>query len=182
MESLRLGSSGPLVEFLQSSLREIGFYSDPTDGNFGISTQIAVRNFQRNFGLISDGVVGATTWNALYPYINGQTNYTIRSGDTLFSLANRFGTTVSRILFANPAVSSKNLSVGQRLLIPFGRIVPTNISYTSTILNLNINALTNIYPFLVSRKYWSKCFRKKYSYYKNWKWSKRSFLFCSNSC
>lgn len=148
METLQLGYSGPLVELLQSTLMKIGFYSNPIDGNFGIQTQNAVRKFQRNFGLPTDGIVGTTTWNALSPYINGQTYYTIQSGDNLFSLATRFDTSISRILFANPNISTDNLTVGQQILIPLSRIVPTNISYTSTILDLNINALTNIYPFL----------------------------------
>ena len=34
------------------------------------------------------------------------------------------------------------------ILIPFGFIIPTNISYSFEILNLNINALKNVYPFL----------------------------------
>jgi len=118
-----------------------------------LETQLgnALKSFQREFGLNPDGVVGATTWNALYPYINGQSIYTIRVGDTLSSLANRFNTTVNRISFANPNININNLQIGQRILIPFSSIVPTNVSYTSTILNLNITALKNIYPFLELR-------------------------------
>jgi len=44
--------------------------------------------------------------------------YTIRAGDTLFALAQRFGTTVNAILAANPGLDPNNLQVGRRICIP----------------------------------------------------------------
>ncbi len=44
--------------------------------------------------------------------------YTIRSGDTLFALANRFNTTVEAIVDANPGIDPNNLQIGQVICIP----------------------------------------------------------------
>lgn len=48
----------------------------------------------------------------------GGTLYTIRAGDTLFALAQRFGTTVAAILAANPGLDPNNLQVGRMICIP----------------------------------------------------------------
>ena len=47
MEILRRGSTGPLVELLQSTLNRLGFNAGPVDGEFGERTVEAVRAFQR---------------------------------------------------------------------------------------------------------------------------------------
>ncbi|SMB98153.1 spore coat assembly protein SafA [Thermanaeromonas toyohensis ToBE] len=48
--------------------------------------------------------------------------YVVRRGDTLFEIARRFGTTVERIVEANPQITDPNLIYpGQRLCIPVFR-------------------------------------------------------------
>jgi lysozyme family protein len=59
------GSSGPLVESLQKSLVEHGYYLGDVDGNFGHLTTAAVLAFQADNGLPATGVADAATWAAL---------------------------------------------------------------------------------------------------------------------
>lgn len=102
MKNLKIGYTGPMVEFLQNILSKLGFYNGKIDGIFGKNTYNAVLYFQRNFGLTADGIVGNNTWNVLSPYINGA----------------------------------------------LGFIIPTNISYSSSILEINLNSLKRLYPFI----------------------------------
>lgn len=148
MNTLRLNSRGPEVELLQSTLQKLGLYNGAIDGLFGFQTFTAVQKFQRENGLTADGIVGTNTWNALMPYLNGYIQYTIKQGDTIYQISQTYRTTADAIIYANPQVDYENLQIGETLIIPFGSVVPTNISYTSQVLNLNISALKTIYPFL----------------------------------
>ncbi len=69
---LRLGSSGAPVRSLQLFLNRISrnYPAIPkipyTDGLFDVSTENAVKEFQRIFNLTEDGVVGKATWYKIY--------------------------------------------------------------------------------------------------------------------
>ena len=64
MQTLKRGASGTDVELLQRLLCKKGYHVG-ADGIFGNDTEVAVRNFQKDYGLVSDGIVGQRTWDML---------------------------------------------------------------------------------------------------------------------
>lgn len=140
--TLRLGSTGIYVTELQTLLTNLLYYNGTIDGNFGSSTQTAVKMFQTNNRLTPDGIVGRDTWSALETLYspmaiceeenNGENiiNYTVVRGDTLWNIAQRFHTTVDTIKRLNN-LTSDMLMIGQILRIPTtGETPPNNIVYT----------------------------------------------------
>jgi len=65
-KELQVGSRGPEVKFVQSVLREAGYYqAEGETGYFGLNTLAAVARFQKEVGLAVDGEVGAAEWEHL---------------------------------------------------------------------------------------------------------------------
>lgn len=149
MDTLRFGSRGAQVEYLQLALQRAGYRDLAVDGIFGARTRDAVRDFQQRNGLFPDGVVGRLTWNRLMPYLKGYTTYTVRRGDTLYKIAQKFGTDLRRILTANPTVDPQNLQIGSVVYVPYDfALVPTNVQYSYILLTLLTEGLAVRYPFL----------------------------------
>jgi N-acetyl-anhydromuramyl-L-alanine amidase AmpD len=65
---LKIRMIGEDVTYLQTKLKQHGFFNERVDGNFGQNTLVAVSNFQRAAGLKSDGIVGSLTWSKLDTY------------------------------------------------------------------------------------------------------------------
>ncbi len=65
--TLQLGSTGNTVKELQKILKDlVGDVSLEIDGDFGETTELAVKVFQYRVFLNDDGIVGGKTWQALH--------------------------------------------------------------------------------------------------------------------
>jgi peptidoglycan hydrolase-like protein with peptidoglycan-binding domain len=62
---LRKGDKGSDVRFVQSILKELGYYKYKLDSYFGQHTEAAVVAFQTAEGILVDGIVGPETLHAL---------------------------------------------------------------------------------------------------------------------
>ncbi len=119
---LRFGDQGEYVRLLQTQLKHLMFFGDDIDGYFDGDTELSVKAFQTNNKLTADGIVGKDTWSSLiYLYAPLSTcvgNYhTVQRGDTLWSIARQYNTTVAEIKRLNN-LTSDLLSVGQQLILP----------------------------------------------------------------
>ena len=149
---LRSGSRSPQVELLQLGLNRAGYKAGDIDGIFGNNTLAALTKFQMDYGIDPNGVVGTRVWRTLMPYLTGYFMHTVRPGDTFGRLSSEYSTTIRSIETANPDADPMNLRIGYRLIIPFGFfVVPSEVSFTSTVLELCVRGLRARYPFLRSR-------------------------------
>ena len=64
-DSLRRGSAGSAVKDLQTKLKKLGYYSASIDGDYGATTESAVKAFQKKYNLTADGVAGSATLKKL---------------------------------------------------------------------------------------------------------------------
>lgn len=149
MRVLRFGSRRSDVMEIQALLTKIGYNPGMIDGIFGNQTMQAVMQFQRNNGLTPDGVIGATTYRVMERFLLGYDTYTIKPGDTLYTIARRYYTTLNKIITANPGIIVSNIRIGQRIIVPYGiDVVDTNINYTYEVMEHDIQGLKVRYPFI----------------------------------
>lgn len=126
---LKLGAEGSSVWDLQLGLYQLGYLQIAPAGLFDKVTLEAVKGFQRGRGLSVDGVVGEATWRSLQQATAGATiEYTVRSGDTLWSLARKHGISVEVLAAANRLRDADRLAVGQKLVIPMLTEMPATVS------------------------------------------------------
>lgn len=105
-------------------LIEYGFIDNPNDQ----------RKLQNNLLDYVEGVVKAVAEYAEIPYIAPGESvegdvYTVKFGDTLYSIALKFNTTVNDLKTLN-GLTSNNLSIGQKLRIPPTEVEEDFINYT----------------------------------------------------
>jgi len=73
-QTITTGLTTTQVKTVQQKLKNWGYYAGSVDGIYGPQTKQAVIKFQKNNGLVADGIVGAKTAAALGMSLNTQSN------------------------------------------------------------------------------------------------------------
>jgi peptidoglycan hydrolase-like protein with peptidoglycan-binding domain len=115
-QSLRQGDAGPDVVWLQARLAALGLFRGRATGAFGPRTADAVRDYQARNKIATSGVVGPQTAASL---LSERWRHTIRSGQTMGSIAAAHGLGLAQLRAANPTVTNPNrVFAGQVIDIP----------------------------------------------------------------
>jgi len=74
---LKKDMSGDQVVQLQNHLKRLGFFSINPTGYYGTITEAAVVEFQKEYGLVADGVAGDGTYDKMKSLLNGKDSSTV---------------------------------------------------------------------------------------------------------
>ena len=101
------------------------YYQLRSNSNTRLDYYEILRNINNNEAIIikygvntlNNNVIINTIYQAIIGYLNNENIYIVKSGDSLYSIARKFNTTVDEIKRVNN-LSTNNLSINQRLIIP----------------------------------------------------------------
>ncbi len=151
---LKQGNTGPYVEMLQLALKRAGYLTGKIDGIFGPLTKSDLIKYQKDYGLLSDGIMGEKTFNSIKQYITGYGIYSAKRGEEISSIAKKFNSTEFLIKTANPTLSGNLIPSALKIVIPYRVTVATSdISYTALLVSLICDGLIKRYPFIKGFSY-----------------------------
>ncbi len=128
-KTLELNSEGNEVKELQNKLKTLLYYDGDITGYYDTELENAVKTFQVNNKILASGITDSQTWNTINQTYSALANcsqidipaqteeYIVKKGDTLYSIAKKFDTTIDVIKNINN-LSTNVLIVGQTILIP----------------------------------------------------------------
>lgn len=119
------GTFGGDVVELQRRLLTLGYGPGTADGAFGTRTREALTRFQKDYGLVPDGIAGKWTISAVdraYTWLYGW-DYTVARGDSLWGVTTRYGIDAEKVRWLN-LLQDDMLYPGQVLRLPSGPKAP----------------------------------------------------------
>lgn len=116
---LRIGNSGEDVYELQVWLQESGYLGEAPDGKYGILTEEAVQQLQRDYGLTPDGVVGSKTRKLIRTgkVFKNRLVHTVKEGESLSDISDLYGVEEKTVIRSNRLSNACKLWEGQRIAI-----------------------------------------------------------------
>lgn len=141
--TLKRGDNNNYVKDLQTKLKTLLYYTGNISTLFDLETENAVKRFQFHNNLTTSGIVNNQTWNminALFGTLNecviGETeedylSYIVKPGDTLYSIARKYNTTVDVIKKLNQ-LTTNTLTIGETLYLPISNEEENYNTYTVT--------------------------------------------------
>jgi hypothetical protein len=107
--SIRRGDKGDDVKECQTMLKALGYDLGKCgiDGDYGSMTRLAVICFQRDHGLVADGICGPLTWDALDTAFKASAGTPVTSTNTYSVIIRGLDQTQAQALAANYPASSE---------------------------------------------------------------------------